>query len=247
MSDPILVSQDDDSGVATVMLHAPETGNPLSEHLLAALKDTLQDLSQADALSAMILTGAGGTFCRGFDLAEIRDAQTAPAAEQERYFYDLFLRTAQLAALVRGFPKPVIALLEGTVASAGLHLALSATELRAAEGTVFQVADPETGLLGAGAAVRLFRRWPEVGVGAQFDAETALRHGFLAAVSPADRLLADGVARAIGLGGDAPPPAAPELGLAREDRDAARRMAKALSLPDARRLVREALVRRQRA
>ena len=51
-----------DGKVATVTLNRPERKNPLTFESYAELRDTFRELSYADAVKVVVVTGAGGNF-----------------------------------------------------------------------------------------------------------------------------------------------------------------------------------------
>lgn len=108
------------------------------------------------------------------------DAATAPAAPG----------IAEIAARIAATPVPVIALLSGRIAGAGLALAQAAQLRMALAGTVIAAPEPDLGLIpGGGALVRLARRaggaqalaW--LASGRDWPAEEALKLGLCDAVS----------------------------------------------------------------
>jgi enoyl-CoA hydratase len=137
---------------------------------------------------AVVLTGAGGHFAAGADIAEL-----------ERRGLDDALASINGALFrrIEEFPVPVIAAVEGYALGGGCELAL-ACDLRVASETA-RFAQPEVGLgivPGAGALYRLPRL---IGMGAAKDlvytgrrvaADEALRIGLVNRVVPAGRALA---------------------------------------------------------
>ena len=69
-----------DGKVATVTLNRPERKNPLTLDSYAELRDTFRDLVYADAIKAVVITGAGENFCSGGDVHEI----IGPLVEMQR-------------------------------------------------------------------------------------------------------------------------------------------------------------------
>src|SRR5262249_10994503 len=57
--------------VATITLNRPERKNPLTFESYAELRDLFRDLAYANAIRAVVVTGAGGNFCSGGDVHEI--------------------------------------------------------------------------------------------------------------------------------------------------------------------------------
>src|ERR1051325_6428597 len=95
-----------DGKVATVTLNRPERKNPLTLESYAELRDTFRDLTYADAIKAIVITGAGGNFCSGGDVHEI----IGPLVEMQRAgdMAGLLRFTRVTGALVkamRGWPQ----------------------------------------------------------------------------------------------------------------------------------------------
>ena len=57
-------------GVATLTLNRPRAMNAVSLELKEALLSALQEIAKDDSVRAVLLTGAGGSFCVGQDLKE---------------------------------------------------------------------------------------------------------------------------------------------------------------------------------
>lgn len=119
-------------GVATVTLDRPERKNPLTFESYAELRDLFRDLVYADAVKAVVVTGAGGNFSSGGDVHEI----IGPLTEKPMPGLLEFTRmTGDLVKAMRGCPQPIIAALDGVCVGAGAIMAM-ASDMR--------IATPET-------------------------------------------------------------------------------------------------------
>ncbi len=129
-----------------LVLNRPEANNALTTPLLARLAMVLNRLAETRACRAVLITGAGD-FAAGADIAEIETKGSAEAA--------LDPRKAHWAA-IRGFPKPMVAAIDGYALGGGLELALMADVI--VLGASARVGLPESGLgliPGAGGGQRL--------------------------------------------------------------------------------------------
>ena len=63
---PVLTSVQD--GIGTITLNRPEARNALNQAMRPALAAAIAQVRDDPAVHAVILTGAGGTFCSGMDL-----------------------------------------------------------------------------------------------------------------------------------------------------------------------------------
>lgn len=197
-------------GVATITLNRPGRRNALSRELSAALTAALEEAAGDDAVRAVVLTGAGGAFCVGADLAGAPETRaltgTSPDGDRTR-----LLAGTRNAVLLHEMPKPVVAAIPGACAGAGLALAL-ACDLRYAAGTaVFNTAFVDAGLPGdLGMAWFLTRaagpaRARELLLlPGRIDARAAADAGLLHGVVPADGLAAHAAGIAARLAAKAP-------------------------------------------
>lgn len=136
MSDRLVLLERDEA-VATLVLNDPERRNAMSEAMGEAFVARTAELARDPGVRAVIVTGAGGAFASGGDLAMIQGRADLAAARPEharrvvgdamRSFYRLFLS-------VRELPCPTLAALNGSAVGAGLCLAL-ACDVRIASAT----------------------------------------------------------------------------------------------------------------
>ncbi|WP_329222601.1 enoyl-CoA hydratase/isomerase family protein [Streptomyces sp. NBC_01485] len=170
--------------VATVVLHHPAKRNAMTAAMWAALPPLLDALAADPGVRALVLTGAGGTFCAGADISTLQsgpdEAQALAVGAEEA-----------LAA----FPKPTLAMVRGHCVGGGTQLA-AACDLRFAEADAsFGVTPAKLGIVYPSSSTR--RLVSLVGPatakyllfsGELIDAERALRTGLVDEVLPADEL-----------------------------------------------------------
>jgi enoyl-CoA hydratase/carnithine racemase len=130
-------------GVATVTLNRPAAKNALDTTTADELTALFRALHRDETVRAIVLTGAGGSFCAGGDVKAM--GQGAPrSAEQRRAgmqrYRDL---TTTLAAL----DKPLIAAIDGVAYGAGLSLALLADIVLVSERVRFAMVFHRIGLV----------------------------------------------------------------------------------------------------
>jgi hypothetical protein len=127
MSNVLIEALDD--GLLTLTLNRPERRNALDPVLLESLVDATRRAATNPAVSAVMLTGAGGTFCVGGDVKAMAARGNETTLTDDR-IADLRERM-EAARLLHEMRKPTIAAIEGAAAGAGLSLAL-ACDLRIA-------------------------------------------------------------------------------------------------------------------
>ena len=131
--------QSREGAVLTLTLNRPERLNAVSLPLYQQLSDALRAAEPDNSLRAIVITGAGKTFCVGADL-KAHD-QEEPTAQQKA----VYVRTGQRAHyLMQRSSKPIIAAINGHAIGAGLELALSSDYVIVAEGAKLRF--PEIGL-----------------------------------------------------------------------------------------------------
>jgi enoyl-CoA hydratase len=112
-----------DGGVATVTLNAPGRRNALTP---AMAEEMLQAFDAADAdpsIGAVIIRGAGGSFCAG---AELGSTERMFADPLEPAVYDGTTRVYESFCRAGRLRAPVIAAVRGAAVGAGMNLLLAA-------------------------------------------------------------------------------------------------------------------------
>ena len=182
--DGFRVEREGESGVATITLDVPGKLNRVSLAARQQLVSTFGELGRDESVRVVVVTGAGGTFTAGGDIASFL---TAPVDEMSSLAFNV--------AAPERCPKPVIARIESYCLGVGFELAL-ACDFRVCSDDA-QLGLPEIGLgmiPGSGGTQRLARL---VGLSRAKDvimrrkritAEDALAWGLVSEVVPAAEL-----------------------------------------------------------
>ena len=123
VTDTLLVHLD--GPVATLTLNRPGALNAINHEQRTNLLNALQALDANDDVRALVLTGAGRSFCAGQDQKESA-AMDAQGAHRRIEAY------ATLYTAMRKVRKPIVARMHGYATGAGLQLALL-SDLRIAD------------------------------------------------------------------------------------------------------------------
>ena len=144
------VSVEVDGGVAVITINRPEARNAVNEAVARGVAAAIDELDPRPDVAALVLTGAGGTFCAGMDLKG-------------------FLTGENPAAGGRGFggithrppATPAVAAIEGYALAGGFEIALACDLIVASEEATFGLPEVTRGLIAAaGGLFRLPRRVP---------------------------------------------------------------------------------------
>jgi 2-(1,2-epoxy-1,2-dihydrophenyl)acetyl-CoA isomerase len=120
---------DRSGGVVTITLDRPERKNAINGAMWNELSLVVGEIARNPADRVVVITGAGGEFCSGADLAE-------PSADEEHHLAKL-RRVGDLCLAIARLPQPTIAKVRGVAVGAGLNLALVCDLVVAAEGARF--------------------------------------------------------------------------------------------------------------
>lgn len=188
---PLLLSETDSRGVATLTLNRGNAFNSLSEGMLEALQTELDRLARDESVRAVVIRGEGKAFCAGHDLKEMR---AAPALD---YYETLFAQCARVMMSIQRLPVPVIARVHGIATAAGCQLVAQCDLAVAARDARFAVSGVNLGLFCSTPGVALSRNLGrkaafEMLVTGQFiGAEEARAKGLVNRVADPDQLDAE--------------------------------------------------------
>jgi enoyl-CoA hydratase/carnithine racemase len=183
-----------DDGAAALTLARPERRNALSIKMRDEITQQLEDWAANPAVRVVVLTGAGPTFCAGFDLNEFGQADLAQRIKDSSRRYHL---------AVWHFPKPLVAAVNGPAMGGGMDLSVLCDCRIASSAAAFGHPEIKFGaaplftplqwIVGLGAARELCL------TGRRIDAAEALRIGLVTRVTEPDDLLdeAQAMARSI--------------------------------------------------
>ena len=128
-------------GVLTLTLNRAERLNAIDIEMLDALVAALEAAANNDAVGAIVLAGAGRTFCAGADIGQMIDRTPA----DWEHIVDHYLDPVRLIATME---KPVIARCHGDVVGGGLGLSLACDFRVGAEGSRYCAPFVNLGLAG---------------------------------------------------------------------------------------------------
>ncbi len=139
-SSPVLL--DIREHVAFITLNRPEILNALNLEMAQALLNVAMECDGHPAVRAVVLTGAGSTFCAGGDLKSfLAQGEHLPAHLKE---VTTFLHSA-VSSFAR-MKAPVIAAVQGSAAGAGMSLACACDLVIAGDSARFTAAYTRIGL-----------------------------------------------------------------------------------------------------
>ena len=179
-----------DAAVAEVTLNRPEVHNAFDEVLIAEMTDCFGALSGEAAVRAIVLQGAGASFCAGADLGWM--GRMAGYSQEENLADAQGLQ--RMFAAIATCPKVTIARVHGAAIGGGAGLVAVCDIAIAAEEAKFALSEVRLGLvpavigpyvlekIGMGAARALFV------TGERFSATEALRLGLVQQMTSASEL-----------------------------------------------------------
>ncbi len=179
----------DPRGVATLTLNRVEKHNAMSALMIEELTQAAGQLNADDAVRVVVLTGAGGSFCAGGDLAWMQEQMKADGATRAEHAGKL----AGMLGALNSLSKPVIGRIQGQAFGGGMGLMAVCDVAIGVTGAKFGFTETRLGLIPATIGPYVLARMGEamarrVFMSARlFGAEEAVTLGLLAkAVAPDD-------------------------------------------------------------
>lgn len=182
--------------VAVLTLNRPQKRNALGQELLGRLTGLVADCEADPSCRAVVLTGAGGAFCAGGDISEMRPRSAIDRRQNLHRFH-------ALARMLAHASKVYVAAVDGPASGAGFSIAMLCDMVVTSSSAAFSAAFARVGLMpdvallwslpnriGAARAKQVMLS------GERIDAARALQMGISDAVAGPDGVVADAVAAA---------------------------------------------------
>ncbi|MFH2130730.1 MAG: enoyl-CoA hydratase [bacterium] len=118
------------TGVAFVRINNPENRNALDVPLRKEMTRALETAAEDAAVRVIILCGVGDHFCAGGDIKSMGDFTSREARERIALAH-------KPIRLIQNLEKPVIAMVHGFAAGAGMNITLACDLIVAADDTRF--------------------------------------------------------------------------------------------------------------
>lgn len=133
------------NSIAIVTLNRPDVHNAFNEELIGELTSVLRALGDDDIVRAVVLLGAGGSFCAGADLNWMKKAAGFSRTQN-------LADAKALAAMLRTLnelPKPTLARVHGSVFGGGVGLVACCDIAIADHDAIFALSEARLGLIPA--------------------------------------------------------------------------------------------------
>lgn len=138
-----VLMQTDDFGNATVTLNRPEVHNAFDPAMVAALTETLETIAADDSIRAVVIAGAGKSFCAGADIAHMRaSAKFTPAQNRKNA-----AESARMFHLLYSLNKPTIAAVHGAVRGGGCGIVAACDIAIGARTATFRLSEVKIGII----------------------------------------------------------------------------------------------------
>jgi len=131
-------------GVARITLNRPDRLNSLTDLMRSEIGRALEEAQASPGLRGVVITGAGRGFCAGQDLA---DRKPLPNGQRRDTSEGLRTSYRPMMERLRAVKVPVVCVVNGVAAGAGMSLALACDVVFAAESAKFVQAFGKIGLV----------------------------------------------------------------------------------------------------
>lgn len=165
-----------------VTLDAPATRNALTDQMVAGIEDAITHAEANPATRALVIRGAGHTFCAGGDFGNFRALMAAPAPADAPDPIATFNRAfGAMLERLHACAVPTVAVVEGAAMGGGCGLAAACDFVLAASSAQFGMPEVTLGLppaqiapfvaarLGSGPALRLMLTGRRLGAAQALD------------------------------------------------------------------------------
>ncbi len=169
--------------VLLITLNRPEARNAVNAAVSIGVGDALHDAAHDPEIRAVVITGAGQSFCAGADLKAISRRENLYHPDHGEWGFAGYVQHV--------IDKPTIAAVNGTALGGGTELALASDLVVAEERTSFGLPEVKRGLIAAaGGMFRIVDQLPRkvamelIFTGEPMSSADALRWGLINRVVP---------------------------------------------------------------
>lgn len=188
--DNVILSRE--GNVATVTLNQPKVLNAMSPELMHDLRKALKIVAEDENVRAVIINGAGASFCAGGDV----EKDVAPISKMKPFEYKGYIQGFfAVMREITWMEKPVIAAIKGYAVGGGFDLAMACDIRIAAQGVKMGNAYIRMGILSELGGIYFLPRLIGVGnakfllfTGDLITADEAYRMGLVGKVVPEEEL-----------------------------------------------------------
>jgi 2-(1,2-epoxy-1,2-dihydrophenyl)acetyl-CoA isomerase len=113
-------------GIATITLNNPSKLNPLSHAIQVEMREALARIRSDASVRALMITGAGKAFCVGADLGAMGSAPGEGRSRGNLVADSMHETSNRVITDLQELPVPVISVVNGPAAGAGVGIALAA-------------------------------------------------------------------------------------------------------------------------
>ena len=143
MSEGIVLTSIDRSGIAEVVLNRPERNNAYNGAMIAELINSFTSLYNNNDVKVVLIKGNGKHFQGGADLEWLKEIGKLNKEEN----IEVSRRTASAIKGLTEFPKPTIAMIHGGCFGGGTGIAAAADIVVASEDAIFSIAEARWGVM----------------------------------------------------------------------------------------------------
>ncbi|MHA2288214.1 MAG: enoyl-CoA hydratase/isomerase family protein, partial [Promethearchaeota archaeon] len=142
--------------VAKIILNDAESYNPLNKEMGKELLSVLEKLREQEKVRCLLITGSGKAFSAGGDIKAFKDSieKGRPGEAMDELLKSLY----KIALVLRQYPKPVVAAVNGWAVGAGMNLALSCDIIVASNRAKFRQSFSKLALIPGFAGTMLLSR-----------------------------------------------------------------------------------------